>query len=97
MNTFSSPWADLYFTNGHKSVRIYARGWKWGEDASKEGLWRACIQQIESGLVMAEKVEDYTWVVNKDLLKWAKSQLDSSYTPCNKKEACKTFNKKLRR
>ena len=83
----SAPWIEQYFTNGLKSYRMYARAWKFGEDPDYETLWKVCLQEIERGIVLAERVTEYEWVPKDVTLQWAEDRLPGGFRPVTKQEA----------
>jgi hypothetical protein len=86
---FGVPWSEQYFTNGTKSFRLYVRGWKVGESADNERLWRACIQPVSYGMVLAEQVSEFVWMEDTQTIKWAKNKLGKSFKPCTKSDTKK--------
>lgn len=63
---YSEPfeYKDKYYTNAKtkKTIRLYARTWKFGKDPmDKNNLWKISIQPVEKGVVIAEKPIHTDW------------------------------------
>ncbi len=82
----TDTWLEQYYTTGKTSVRVYARAWREADEPMYEGLWRACIQEMSRGIVLAERVQEYTWISKEDFQEWGRDHVSHAYKACDRKE-----------